>query len=151
MNVLNDYFEGLDCAKASERPIFLYFSAYGLGYDEFHNDLIYAEKIKKLLNDNFITIILYVDDRKKLTEIDTLNIDKEAHPKEFIECIKKSKTIGSIYINLQNVRYRSNSQPLYAIIDGEGNDLMPPFEYQRRNVDSFYNKLKIGLEVWNGE
>lgn len=145
LHYLTSYSEGVDCAKRNNLPIFLQFTGHGcVGDDEFINYLVNSKKIRKALNNDFVTIILYVDERKKLNEFGQIyNLQLEENS---IERIKRSKTIGSLNASIQMDKFQSNRQPMYILMTDEKELLIEPFEYVSRDKNKFLNKLKEGLK-----
>lgn len=141
-----NFLKGIKLGKELNKPIFIHFTGHGVvGYNEFYNDLITSTEIQKKLNEEFVTIELYVDDSREIQIGDTLNLHKIDFSDEGRERIKKSKTIGNINIAIQLDWLNSISQPTYVIIDTERNILVEPFGYTKRNRNFFIAKLDEGL------
>ena len=142
-----NFLKGIELSKELNKPIFLHFTGYGcVGYNEFYNDLITSREIQEKLNEEFVTIELYVDDKRKIQIGDTLNLHKIEFSDEGVERIKKSKTIGNINAAIQIDWLKSNSQPTYLVLDTERNILVEPFGYTKRNRKYFLAKLDEGLK-----
>jgi thiol:disulfide interchange protein DsbD len=61
---------------------------------------------------------------------------------------KQVITIGNKWTDLQISRYKSNSQPLYVIIDNEGNDLkgLTPMAFNT-NIEEYKKWLENGIAL----
>src|SRR5699024_673205 len=97
--------------------------------------------VAELLRGEFVMIELFVDDRTKLDE-------SEVYVSEFSG--KTINTLGKKWSDLQADRFESNSQPLYAILDGDGNLLIPPSGADYEPV-SYANYLKKGIETFKAQ
>jgi len=92
-----------------------------------------------ILNNEYILISLYVDDRMELPAQDQFNYVREKGG------IKKIKTIGDKWATFQTVNFKNNSQPFYVLLDPEVNLLNPPVGYTP-NEKEYLNWLKEGLQ-----
>ncbi len=143
LHTLANYQEGLACAKKSNLPLFLQFTGHGcVGYDEFQHHLIKSKKIRKTLNNNFITVILYVDDRRELENLD--QIYELGLSEESIESIENKKKIGTLNARIQVEKFQSNSQPLYVLMTDEAKEIIKPFG-RTKDETFFLDKLNEGL------
>ena len=81
-------------------------------------------------------ITLYVDNKTNLSE-----------PIEVVENGKtrKLRTVGDKWSYLQRVKFGSNSQPFYVLIDNDGNPLNSSYAYNE-DVDAYVNFLQVGLK-----
>ena len=141
-----NFMTGLEQSKDLNKPIFLHFTGFGcVGYNEFYNDIVTSRNIQEKLNEEFITIELYVDDKREIQVSDTLNLYKIKLSNEGRNIVKNSKTIGDLYSSIQVDWLKSNSQPTYLIIDSSQNILVKPFGYTNRNREYFLMKLEEGI------
>ncbi len=147
IKITQDFYLGIEKAKEFDKPIFLYFSCYGcMANDEFNKELIESDEIKRKLNDNFITIILHVDDT---TSLNNLVVDNY-----------KNITIGTIG-GIQNINLKDRGhlnsyiqkqlfgqfyQPMYVIITNSLEVLVKPFGYTKGDKKFFLDKLEEGLK-----
>ena len=102
----NNYGLALDCAKRTNRPLAIYFTAYScINCEKFENDFLYQAEIKKIINDNFVFAILYLDDKRELPQRDQIEIiNKYSNQSRLV------KTIGQLNSSLVN-KYEHSSQP----------------------------------------
>lgn len=136
----------------SKKPIFLHFTCYGcVGYNELYNDLITSREILNILNEEFVTIELYIDDNSRIHSNDTFNLHKVKFSQEGREKIKNAKTIGNINAVIEADWLKRNTQPLYLITDSELNILVEPFGYTKKNAVFFLAKLDEGLKVFRNK
>jgi thiol:disulfide interchange protein len=91
--------------------------------------------IKPLLQDSFIIVSLYVDDKTPLPL-------KEQKFSKVLQA--KMTTIGMKWSDYEITHYNQITQPLYAIIDADGNDISTPMGYEP-NVVKYKAFLTSGL------
>jgi thiol:disulfide interchange protein DsbD len=97
-------------------------------------------EVLKRLNENFVIVALYVDDRTRLPE------------NEWITSLidgKQKKTMGKINEDLEISKFKTNALPLYVITDHKGNPLNKPMP-TNLNVDEYKKWLDEGVEVFKG-
>ena len=82
------------------------------------------------------TILAYVDDKRKLKPSEIA--DSKLKPG------KKLKYIGEKWSELQTIKYKANTQPLYVLMDHNEANLIKPVAYTP-NVETYYNWLKKGV------
>lgn len=56
---------------------------------------------------------------------------------------KEIITIGNKWSDFQITRYKSNSQPLYVVLDSDGNDLSKPIGFS--GIDEYKSWLENGI------
>lgn len=117
-----DYEEGLAYAKKVGKPVFLDFTGHSCTNCRKMENAVWPdpEVLKRLKND-FVVISLYVDDRTELSET-------EKYVSKYTG--KKVKTLGNRNVDLQVSKFNSNAQPLYVIVDADGNPLTTTHGYK---------------------
>lgn len=146
--MVTDFEAGKTCACQQQKPVFVYFSAHGLGFDVFARELIYNKKIQRYLRDSFIPVLLYADDR---TPVDSSGFDTKSTVKR-LEQIQNSdlniKTVGDLNGYLEATLYHKNTQPLYVLMDCKERLLTEPFHYTR-DPAVFLKNLETALQKFN--
>jgi thiol:disulfide interchange protein DsbD len=95
-----------------------------------------------LINNKFILISLYVDDRTDLGDgIITLR-DKNGNKKTL-------ETVGEKWSALQTLNFKINSQPYYVLISPNLNILNSPIQYT--DTESYKRWLNEGLESFTSQ
>ncbi|HKL67768.1 MAG TPA: cytochrome c biogenesis protein CcdA, partial [Bacteroidales bacterium] len=113
-----DLEQGLACARERNMPVFIDFKGHACSNCKEMEAKVWSDPgVLKRLNENFVIIALYCDDRTKLPE-------KEWIVSEFDGKVKK--TIGQINTTHEIEMFGTNTQPLYVIADHEGNPLVEP-------------------------
>jgi len=94
------------------------------------------DKVLPILKNDVVLISLYVDDKRKLT--DGEEIESKLRPG------KKLKYIGQKWSEFQTIKYGTNAQPFYVLMDQNEENLIDPVAYTP-DVDEYYNWLKEGI------
>ena len=89
------------------------------------------------LDEDFILVSLYVDDRKKLK---TPLVSKATN--------EKLRTVGSKWADFQIVNFEQNSQPLYVIMAPDEEVLASPRGYHE-GAEAYSDFLECGLTTYN--
>lgn len=138
-----DFEQGLACAKAQNKPIFIDFTGHGcVNCREMEANVWSDPRVLERLTRDFVIIALYVDDKTTMPESDwiTSSYDK-----------KLKKTIGKKYADFQISRFGVNAQPYYVILDHEQKMLIKPTA-RDLNPDHFIDFLDRGLAAFkNGK
>ncbi len=132
-----DYEQGMACAKKLNKPVLLDFKGHACANcKEMENKVWSNPKVLKRLQDDYLIIALYVDDRTKLPEDEWVTSTYDG---------KAKKTLGKKYADFQITKYSINSQPYYVLIDTNGETLVEPKGYDL-NIDNFIKFLDSGVE-----
>jgi thiol:disulfide interchange protein len=134
-----DYKQGLACAKEQGKPVLIDFKGHACANCKLMEAQVWADpEVLKRLNENFVIISLYVDDRTQLPENEwvTSLIDG-----------KQKKTIGKVNEDLEISKYKTNSLPLYVISDFEGNPVNTPMP-TNLNVEEYKKWLEEGVALF---
>jgi len=135
-----DYEYGLAYAKKVGKPVLLDFTGDACANCRKMEDNVWSDKnILSILKNDVVLVSLYCD-RK-------IDLPKE---KQYVSKTtgKQVITIGNKWTDLQISRYKSNSQPLYVIIDNEGNDLegATPMAFNT-NIEEYKKWLENGIAL----
>ncbi len=140
-NGLKGYFnieDGFACAKQLNKPIFLDFTGHSCSNCKQMESLVWPDPLvlSKLQND-FVIISLYTDDKTKLQENDWV-IRSDG---------KILKSIGDVNKYFEMDKFNTIATPLYAILDLEGN-LLVPQRFKDLDVKSFSSFLQNGIDAF---
>jgi len=131
-----DYKEGLSCAVEQNKPVLLDFKGHSCGNCKVMEAKVWSDNhVQKVLNENFIIIALYVDDRTKLPEKEWTVSKADG---------KTLKTIGQLNANLEVELFKTNAQPFYIVADSKGNPLTHPLGMET-DVQKFLAFLSEGI------
>ena len=140
MTSYKDFDEGVAAAKASGKPIMLDFTGWAcVNCREMEEHVWSRQDIFDVINDEYILISLYVDDRKKLSEEEQFTYLKPNG------ATKPIRTIGDKWATFQTVNFRNNSQPYYVLMDADLNLLNTPTAYTP-DADEYLYWLNEGLK-----
>jgi thiol:disulfide interchange protein DsbD len=95
--------------------------------------------VLKRLNNDFIMLALYVDDKTELPESEWYTSDYDS---------KVKRTIGKQNADLQIRQYNNNAQPFYLIVNPEGELLVEPKSYDL-DISSFVAFLDSGISAFS--
>jgi thiol:disulfide interchange protein DsbD len=139
-----DYEEGLEAAKAANKPILLDFTGWACVNCRKVEENVWSDpEIFRLLNEQFILVSLYVDDRKELAKEDQLVVEYASGKK------KQITTIGQKWATFQAINFETASQPYYVMLHLDGTILGPAQQYT--DVSTYKAWLKSGLEVYQNQ
>ncbi|PKQ63899.1 disulfide bond formation protein DsbD [Labilibaculum filiforme] len=140
LNGYFDYEEGMAAAKKQNKPVFMDFTGHGcVNCREMEANVWADPQVLKRLQEDYIVIAMYVDDKTKLPEEEWIVSEYDG---------KKKKTLGKKNADLQIRKYNVNAQPYYCLLDSNGEDLTEPTSYDL-NVDNFVRFLERGKDKFN--
>lgn len=130
-----DYKQALVYAKKVNKPVFIDFTGHGCVNCREMEDRVWSDPavLSRLQND-FVLVALYVDDKTELPESDWYTSPYDN---------KVKKTIGAQNTDLEITRYNNNAQPHYCLVDTDGKLLVAPKNYDR-NIEHFIAFLDEG-------
>jgi thiol:disulfide interchange protein DsbD len=133
--VFHDLDKGTEYAKKKNLPILLDFTGYACQNCRKTESTVWTnDEIRPLLQKQFVIVSLYVDDRTPL-------------PANEVRVSKLSgtiKTVGNKWADLEMQKYGSFQQPLYVVIDHEGNDLTEAIGYTP-DIKAYKKFLESGM------
>lgn len=132
-----DYEQGLACAKAQNKPIFIDFTGHGcVNCREMEARVWSDPAVLKRLKEDYVVVALYVDEKTELPE-------SEWYVSAYDGKVKK--TIGKQNADFQITRFNNNAQPYYVLLDNQGRLLKEPKAYNL-DVSSFIKFLDEGKQ-----
>ena len=142
---LQGYFdleEGLACARQLNKPVLIDFKGHACANCKKMDALVWSDpEVQRRIRENFVLVGLYVDDRTKLPE-DEVYVSKVDG--------KEKKTMGKKNEDIEITMFNTNTLPLYAIVDPEGNPLI-----ETRGTDfdiqAYIDWLDRGAEAFRAE
>lgn len=119
-----DYETGLEKAIATNKPILLDFTGWACVNCRKMEENVWSDPaVYALLNENYIIISLYVDDRKTLEEEQQFNYQYSDGR------IKRINTVGKKWATFQAINFQTASQPFYVQMTSDGTLLNVPIQY----------------------
>ena len=136
----DDFDAGMEYARRNGKPVMLDFTGYGCVNCRKMELAVWTDsKVSKLIQDDYVLITLYVDNKTPLPE----NIKVVENGKE-----RTLRTLGDKWSYLQRVKFGANAQPFYVLIDNEGNPLNKSYSFDE-DVNKYVDFLKTGLKNYN--
>jgi thiol:disulfide interchange protein len=132
-----DYEQGMACAKKLNKPVLLDFKGHQCANCKEMETKVWSdpEVLERLQND-YIIIALYVDDRTELPENEWVTSSLDG---------KVKKTMGKKNADFQISKYDINSQPYYVLVGPDGEKLTEPTGHDL-NISNFIRFLDTGIE-----
>ena len=138
----DDYDLGMEYAKRVGKPVMLDFTGYGCVNCRKMELAVWTDPtVGGLMNDDYVLITLYVDNKTKLSE-----------PIKVVENGKERTllTLGDKWSYLQRVKFGANAQPFYVLIDNEGKPLNKSYAYDE-DVAKYVDFLQTGLRNYQNK
>jgi thiol:disulfide interchange protein DsbD len=131
-----DYEQGMEVARKIGRPVFLDFTGHGcVNCREMEARVWSDPRVHKLLDEEYLVISLYVDEKTVELPKDDWFYNKKG---------KLIKTLAKKNSTIQECYFDANAQPQYSLLDNEGKLLQPTKTYDL-DIEGYINFLQIGL------
>jgi thiol:disulfide interchange protein DsbD len=128
-----DYDLGMKYAAEQSKPVVVDFSGYGcVNCRKMEASVWTHPKVKELLEEDYVLITLFVDDKTPLKNPFTIEENGK---------IRTIKTIGDKWSYLQKVKFGANAQPFYVMLDNQGLPLNSSFTFDE-NPENFIKWLE---------
>lgn len=135
-----DWKQGIECAKAQNKPILLYFTGHSCSNCKvMQSDIWSNETIKDYFNNQLVVTALYVDEK-------TIEVPDSDRFKSLNDG-KLKKKLGEINADIQIVNFKKNTQPYYVLMSPEGKVLTEPMTFNTK-PEEFIEFIKKGLEEY---
>lgn len=132
----HNYDEGLAYAKKVNKPVMIDFTGYACVNCRKMEERVWPDpKVLAVLNNDVVLISLYVDDKRPLPKEEQV-VSKITG--------KVLKYTGQKWSELQILKYKTNAQPYYVLMDHNEKDLNKPSAYNP-DINAYYNWLQEGI------
>ena len=133
----NDYDKGLAYAREVNKPVMIDFTGKAcVNCRKMEQNVWVKDDVLKIIKNDIVLISLYVDDKRPLPENEV--VDSKLKPG------KKLRFIGQKWSELETIKYGTNAQPFYVLMDLDENNLIDPVGYTP-NVQEYLTWLKSGV------
>ena len=133
----HDYEAGMAAAKAEGKPVIIDFTGFGCVNCRKMEAAVWTDpKVADMLNEKYVLISLYVDDKTPLAEPMTVTENGQQ---------RTLRTVGDKWSYLQRVKFGANTQPFYVLIDNEGKPLAGSRSYDE-DIDAYIDYLQTGID-----
>ncbi|MFD2915726.1 protein-disulfide reductase DsbD family protein [Psychroserpens luteus] len=134
----DDYDKGLAYAKTVGKPVMIDFTGHAcVNCRKMEQNVWIEPKILDKLKNDVVLISLYVDQKTGFPEGEV--------PDSKLKPGKKLRNVGQKWSELQTIKYKTNSQPYYVLMDHEENNLNKPVPYTP-DADEYFNWLSDGID-----
>ena len=138
----DDYDLGMEYARLNGKPVMLDVTGYGCVNCRKMEAAVWTDpKVSDLINNDYVLITLYVDNKTPLTE-----------PVKIVEngTERTLRTVGDKWSYLQRVKFGANAQPFYVLLDNQGKPLNKSYAYDE-DISKYIEFLQTGLENYKKE
>lgn len=133
-----DYEEGMRAAAQAGKPVLLDFTGFGCVNCRKMEGAVWTNaEVAEKLNNDYILISLYVDDKTPLKE--------PIKVKRSDGTTRTLRTIGDKWSYLQESKFGYLAQPFYVTVDNQGNPLSGSFVY-KEDIPGYLKFLDKGVE-----
>ena len=138
LNCFKDFEKGLLESRYTNKPMLIDFTGWACANCRRVEENTWSKNdIYNMINDEFILISLYVDDRSKLLNNKKINLtDKNGN-------VKTLENEGEKWSAFQTLNFNINSQPYYVLVSPSLNILNSPIQYT--DTQTYRDWLKEGL------
>jgi cytochrome c biogenesis protein CcdA/thioredoxin-related protein len=142
LNCYHDYDEAVAIAKQTNKPIMIDFTGNTCVNCRKMEENVWSDPaIFNIINNDYILVSLYVDDQNELSD------DKKTISK-FDD--SKIETYGDKWTDMETNLYKSNTQPLYILIDANGNMLADKRGYTP-DIEQYKQFLESGVSNYKSK
>ena len=132
-----DYEQGMAAAKAEHKPVIIDFTGFGCVNCRKMEAAVWSDpQVADILNNKYILISLYVDDKTPLTS--PIEVEENGQKRTL-------RTVGDKWSYLQRVKFGANAQPFYVLLNEEGHPLAGSRSYDE-DIQGYIEFLNKGLK-----
>lgn len=133
----DNYDMGMEYARQHGKPVLVDFTGFGCVNCRKMELAVWTDsKVRDIINEDYVLISLYVDDKTKLPE-----------PIKVVEngTERTLRTVGDKWSYLQRIKFGANAQPFYVLLDNEGMPLNKSYSYDE-DIPKYVDFLQTGLK-----
>lgn len=135
-----DFEAGMAAARLEGKPVMIDFTGFGcVNCREMEAAVWTDANVADMLNNKYVLISLYVDDKTPLDQPITVTENGKQ---------RTLRTVGDKWSYLQRVKFGANTQPFYVLLDNEGRPLTGSRSYDK-DISEYLKFLQTGLERYN--
>ena len=135
-----DYDEGMAAARAKGKPVMVDFTGFGCVNCRKMEAAVWTDpKVADILNNDYVLISLYVDDKTPLPE--PMQVEENGQQRTL-------RTVGDKWSYLQRTKVGANTQPFYVLLDNDGKPLNGSRSYDE-NLQEYIDFLQKGLDNYS--
>ena len=139
-----DYDLGMAAARQEGKPVMVDFTGYGCVNCRKMEAAVWTDsKVRDLLNDKYVLISLYVDDKTPLPEpIEVTDVDGTT---------RKLRTVGDKWSYLERVKIGANTQPFYVLLDPATGKPLNALRSYDEDIPAYVDFLQTGLKNFSAK
>ena len=140
LSCFHDYNKALGYAKKVNKPIMLDFTGKAcVNCRKMENNVWVDPAVLGMLQNDYVVVSLYVDDIKKLPENE-----------QYVSTVtgNQIKTYGNKWSDMETIKFKTNSQPLYVLMDYNETVLNTPKAYDP-DIKNFITFLQEGKTAFS--
>ena len=139
--VVNDYGKAIEMAKAANKPLLIDFTGWAcVNCRKMEENVWVDPAVKSYIEENFILVSLYVDDRANLP------IEKRFTYTNAAGQSKEIKTQGDLWATFQSENFKQVTQPLYVVLSPDQTLLSNPVGYTP-NIQQYLEWLQCSVKA----
>lgn len=139
----SDYELGMAAAKVQKKPVVVDFSGFGCVNCRKMEAAVWTDpQVADCLNNDYILISLYVDDKTPLKE--PFEVTMPNNTKKIL------RTVGDKWSYLEETKFGYLAQPFYVTVDAEGKPLSGSFVY-KEDIKGYLDFLNNGIKKMKNE
>ena len=132
-----DFDKGMQAAIAEGKPVMIDFTGFGCVNCRKMEAAVWTnERVKELINEDYVLIQLFVDDKTPLAE--PVEVTQNGQT-------RKLRTVGDKWSYLQSTKFGAQAQPFYVLLDHKGHPLNHSASYDE-DIDKYIDFLETGLK-----
>ena len=131
-----DFEQGMAYAKEQGKPVIIDFTGFGCVNCRKMEAAVWTDQeVARRLNDDYVLISLYVDDKTPLAE--PMEVEVAGQKRTLY-------TVGDKWSHLQATKFGANTQPFYVLLDTDGKPIAPSRSYNE-DIQKYIDWLDQGL------
>lgn len=131
-----DFEQGMAYAKEQGKPVIIDFTGFGCVNCRKMEAAVWTDQeVARRLNDDYVLISLYVDDKTPLAE--PMEVEVAGQKRALY-------TVGDKWSHLQATKFGANTQPFYVLLDTDGKPIAPSRSYNE-DIQEYIDWLDQGL------
>ena len=131
-----DFEQGMAYAKEQGKPVIIDFTGFGCVNCRKMEAAVWTDhEVARRLNDDYVLISLYVDDKTPLAE--PMEVEVAGQKRTLY-------TVGDKWSHLQATKFGANTQPFYVLLDTDGKPIAPSRSYNE-DIQEYIDWLDQGL------
>lgn len=141
LNCFHDFDEAQAYAQKVNKPLFVDFTGHScVNCRKMEENVWDKPEILKFLEDDYVVVSLYVDDRRELFPDDKFKYLLDPKTGE------KIKSDGDKWSSFQISNFGETSQPMYALMHHDGKTLLTKPDHYNPDVEKYRQFLQCGLD-----